>query len=314
MQQASDPWNLIWIIPAEGSGTEIRGLHICASANLNFGPLYFRREMKGSFLSLSKGGGLITEMISVRNLAYNYAKSSSAPVLSNLSLTVSQGEFISVVGTSGCGKSTLFKIIAGLLEPTTGELLIRGVPAHAGRLGHIAYMPQQDLLLPWRTVLDNCLLPWEIKRTCSKKDILQQVREMLHRLGLSGIENAYPHELSGGMRQRVAFLRTLATGGQLLLLDEPFGALDALTKREMHRWLLELLGELNKTVLFITHDLEEALLLSDRIYLMPGPGGGGMQEMIVDLPWPRHYKMNYEPRFMELRGELERKLYEQPAF
>ncbi|MFF2015901.1 ABC transporter ATP-binding protein [Paenibacillus sp. NPDC058177] len=268
--------------------------------------------MKGSFYR-AKEVTRITEIISVHNLSYAYAKSADAPVLSDISLAVHQGEFVSVVGTSGCGKSTLFKIIAGLLEPSSGDLRLHGVSATAKRLGQVAYMPQQDLLLPWRTVLENCLLPWEIKRSRSKAEVTSQVIELLERLGLAGIENSFPDELSGGMRQRVAFLRTLITGGDLLLLDEPFGALDHMTKREMHSWLLEILDELDKTILFITHDLEEAVLLSDRIYLLPGRAGGSVEEILVDLPRPRHSKMNYEPRFIELRAELERKLYDNPA-
>lgn len=250
-------------------------------------------------------------MLTITNLTYSFAATRN-PVFSGLSMTVRQGEFISVVGASGCGKSTLFKIIAGLLEPSGGEITVHGrcSPSTRQRLGQIAYMPQQDLLLPWRTVLDNCLLPWELKQNSSRHEALARIRGMLDRFGLSGKETAYPQELSGGMRQRVALLRTLAAGNELLLLDEPFGALDAITKREMHRWLLELWGGLDKSVLFITHDLEEALLLSDRIYLMTGGSGGGLQELIVTLPRPRHYKMNYEPQFVALREDLERRLHE----
>ncbi|MEK8206621.1 ABC transporter ATP-binding protein [Paenibacillus sp. FSL L8-0696] len=226
-------------------------------------------------------------------------------------MDIRQGEFVSVVGVSGCGKSTFFKTIAGLLEPTHGKIKLSTHPSTASRLGQIAYMPQQDLLLPWRTVLDNCLLPWEIKPRFSKQDTITQIREMLTRFGLADVEKAYPHELSGGMKQRVAFLRTLVAGGGsgLMLLDEPFGALDAMTKREIHRWLLELWGELNQTIMLITHDLEEALLLSDRIYLLSGGAHSELQEIVVDLPRPRHYKMNYEPRFIALREELERRLH-----
>ena len=137
------------------------------------------------------------------------------------------------------------------------------------RLGKTGYMPQKDLLLPWRTIIDNVILPLEISKQ-NKQSKLSEIRKWLSRFGLADYEKAYPHELSGGMKQRVAFLRTILTGKDLLLLDEPFGALDALTKRIMHSWLLELWGELQKTVLFITHDLEEAILLSDRIYLLPG--------------------------------------------
>ncbi|RQW13763.1 ABC transporter ATP-binding protein [Paenibacillus rhizophilus] len=252
---------------------------------------------------------MIEELLSLRRLSFSFPQ--QKPVFSDLSLTVRKGEFVSIVGASGCGKSTLFKVIAGLLEQTAGEIGLRGSGSGSGgnRLGLKAYMPQQDLLLPWRTVLDNCLLPLEIKGRAGK-DKKSVVQDMLKRFGLAGYELAYPHELSGGMRQRAAFLRTLMSGGELMLLDEPFGALDAMTKRDMHRWLLELWGDLGRTVMFITHDLEEAILLSDRIFLMPSGSGGSLQEMNVELPRPRRLEMNYEPGFVSLRAELERRLYE----
>jgi putative hydroxymethylpyrimidine transport system ATP-binding protein len=253
-------------------------------------------------------------MINITNLSYSYETPSRPPVsvFSGISMYVRSGEFISVVGASGCGKSTLFKIIAGLMEPGSGELALHGQPSISAsqRLGHVGYMPQQDLLLPWRTVLDNCLLPWELKRGCPKAEAAAQIRTMLQQFGLGETGAAYPHELSGGMRQRVAILRTIAAGNDLLLLDEPFGALDAITKRELHHWLLELWSALDKTVLFITHDLEEALLLSDRIYLMTGGAGCGMQEYITGLPRPRDHSLNYEPQFAALRKDLELKLYD----
>ncbi|WP_251038146.1 ABC transporter ATP-binding protein [Paenibacillus albidus] len=251
----------------------------------------------------------VTTMLSIQQLNYAFP-SSRTPVFSGLSMDICEGEFVSVIGSSGCGKSTLFKIIAGLLKPSGGQVILKGQSSAASRLGHIAYMPQQDLLLPWRTVLDNCLLPWELRRETGKEEAVQRIRGLLNRFGLSELEMAYPPELSGGMKQRVAFLRTLVSGGNLMLLDEPFGALDALTKRGMHRWLLELWGGLDKTVLFITHDLEEALLLSDRIYLMNGGSQPGLQELVVKLPRPRSYRMNYDPQFIALREELERRLHE----
>ncbi|MDQ0195589.1 ABC transporter ATP-binding protein [Paenibacillus wynnii] len=251
-------------------------------------------------------------MISINDLSYSFDPQQKYPVLSGLSMNVKHGEFVSVIGASGCGKSTLFKIIAGLSEPTSGDIIWQDATSSANtRLGNIAYMPQQDLLLPWRSVLDNCLLPWEVTQNRSKAETISLIREMLERFGLAEVEQAYPNELSGGMRQRIAFLRTLVTGADLMLLDEPFGALDAITKREMHKWLTGLWDGLAKTVLFITHDLEEAILLSDRIYLMSGSQSKApMQEFIVDLPRPRHSAMNYDPRFLKLREDLEKRLYD----
>lgn len=256
-------------------------------------------------------------MIAVHDLSYDYCTGSVLPLFSRLSMHVNKGEFVSLVGASGCGKSTLFRIIAGLLEPGNGEIKMNGKASTraAERLGRVAFMPQQDLLLPWRTVLENCLLPWELSRTVSKQAACQHIRELLSLFGLADAESAYPHELSGGMRQRAALLRTIAAGKELLLLDEPFGALDAITKREMHCWLLELWGELHKpTVLLITHDLEEALLLSDRIYLMNGGSGSSLQEISVDLPRPRHIRMNYEPQFAAMREDLERRMHDTHIF
>lgn len=253
----------------------------------------------------------IPPILSLHDLTYSFARNLNEPSLfQKLSMNVYAGEFISIIGASGCGKSTLFKLIAGLLEPIRGEIRLHGEQV-AHRLGTVAYMPQKDLLLPWLNVLDNCLLPWELNREQprrDKEDIITEIKENLHRFGLGKYVHAFPNELSGGMRQRVAFLRTLMTGQDLMLLDEPFGALDAMTKREMHRWLLELWDDLPKTVLFITHDLEEAILLSDRIFLMSHDSDHGIQEIIVKLPRPRHYEMSYDPHFIELRQDLERRL------
>lgn len=232
--------------------------------------------------------------LSIQDLTYAFGN--DKPIFKNTSMCIKAGEFVSIIGASGSGKSTLFKLMAGLLKPNTGEILIDG-----RKQGKVGYMPQKDLLLPWRTVLENVLLPVEVAKE-SKREKMLQIREWLFRFGLSEYENSYPDELSGGMKQRVAFLRTLMTGKDLLLLDEPFGALDSLTKRNMHNWLLGFWEELQKTVLFITHDLEEAILLSDRIYLFIG---GGLREVQVQLPRPRRTGLIYQSEFIELRKELE---------
>lgn len=211
-----------------------------------------------------------------------------------------RGEFVSVIGTSGSGKSTLFKLVTGLLEPNQGDILFDGQKT-GKRLGRVGYMPQKDLLLPWKTVLDNVLLPLEVTKE-RKQARLPEIKEWLARFGLAEYESSYPSELSGGMKQRVAFLRTLMTGKELLLLDEPFGALDSMTKRKMHKWLLGLWGELQKTVLFITHDLEEAILLSDRVYVLQDTG---IKELKVNLPRPRSSQLIYQSEFLTMRKELE---------
>jgi putative hydroxymethylpyrimidine transport system ATP-binding protein len=239
-------------------------------------------------------------MLSIDELSYSF--SGEKPIFERISLDVKKGEFVSVIGASGSGKSTLFKLITGLLEPDQGEIRIHGQES-GKRLGSVGYMPQKDLLLPWRTVLDNVVLPLEISKEDKQRKI-PEIRDWLFRFGLSDYEKAYPNELSGGMKQRVAFLRTLMTGKDLLLLDEPFGALDSLTKRNMQNWLLGLWEELQKTVLFITHDLEEAILLSDRIYLLKG--NHVVQEVKVHLERPRSSELIYQSEFMTMRRELER--------
>jgi putative hydroxymethylpyrimidine transport system ATP-binding protein len=243
-------------------------------------------------------------MLSIKDLSYAFkGEGSSNAIFNRICLEVKPGEFVSIIGASGSGKSTLFKLITGLLEPDQGEILFDGRQS-GQRLGRVGYMPQKDLLLPWRTVLENVLLPLEVKKE-QKQPRIPEIREWLARFGLAEFEKAYPHELSGGMKQRVAFLRTLMTGKDLLLLDEPFGALDSLTKRNMHSWLLGLWGELQKTVLFVTHDLEEAILLSDRIYLLPGAGKHLIQEVKVNLPRPRKSELIYQSEFNAMRKELE---------
>jgi len=223
------------------------------------------------------------------------------PIVSNFSLTVEKGEFVSLIGKSGSGKSTILKMIAGLLQPDKGRILLdEAIPSR----GSFGYMPQQDLLLPWRTVLENVMLGSEIKK--GSVYTKEEAREWLRETGLAKWENALPKQLSGGMKQRIAFVRTLLTGAKVLLLDEPFGALDAFTKRDMQKWLVSIWEDLDKTILFITHDLEEAILLSDRILLLHPQQG--VQEIRVDLPRPREAGMIYTAPLIEYRKELERRI------
>lgn len=245
-----------------------------------------------------------SSVLVIKDLSYAFpSEIGEKSILQNISIDVKPGEFVSIIGASGSGKSTLFKLITGLLEPGRGQIWINGQSSE-NRLGKVGYMPQKDLLLPWRNVTDNVSLPLELTRE-NKLQRMTEIKEWLSRFGLNGYEKAYPYELSGGMRQRAAFLRTIMTGKDLLLLDEPFGALDSLTKRKMHKWLLELWGELQKTVLFITHDLEEAILLSDRIYMLPSAGLRQIREIKVDLPRPRNSELIYKSEFIAMRRELE---------
>lgn len=222
-------------------------------------------------------------------------------VISQLNMQVKKGEFVSIIGKSGTGKSTILKLVSGLLKQDEGEISING---QAVSLGDVGYMPQRDLLLPWRTIIENIMIVSEVQKGFHLS--LTEVRDWLARVGLLEYENALPKHLSGGMRQRVAFLRAMLTGKELLLLDEPFGALDAMTKKEMQGWLLNIWQELNKTILFITHDLEEACYLSDRIILLHK--NKTVEEMAVDLPRPRLPEMLHSVELAQLRQELEKKI------
>jgi ABC-type nitrate/sulfonate/bicarbonate transport system ATPase subunit len=206
-------------------------------------------------------------------------------VLTPIDLTVADGEFVSVIGPSGCGKSTLFNIIAGVEQPTSGIVAIDG-DANTIRAGKTGYMPQQPLLLPWRTVEENVMLGLDVKHIPRKK-AQQEARELLKRFGLAEFAQNYPSTLSGGMRQRVALLRTVLFNRSFLLLDEPFGALDALTRLSAQMWLLDLWQDVHASILFITHDVREAILLSDRIYVLSARPARVLRVVAVNLPRPR---------------------------
>lgn len=188
------------------------------------------------------------------------------PVLDKIDLEVQHGELVALIGPSGCGKTTLLHIIAGLIRPDSGTVLFNGAPVSDCRR-HVAYMQQKDLLLPWRSALKNALLGPEIANE-AKEAAEARARELFGEFGLAGFEGVYPAQLSAGMRQRVALIRTLLTQREILLLDEPFGALDALTRAELHDWLLKAWEKFPQTTLFVTHDVEEALKLADRVYVL----------------------------------------------
>ena len=229
----------------------------------------------------------------------------SVSALGGLDVSIRPGELVTVVGPSGCGKSTLFNIVAGLEEPDAGGILrFEGKACHASELlGRVSFMPQRDLLLPWRTVTDNAILATEIDGTPRAAARAQALR-MLPEFGLSGFENQYPHQLSGGMRQRVALMRTFLFKRDLMLLDEPFGALDALTRTLMQRWLLDVWQKHRRTILFITHDVDEALFLGDRVLVMTARPGAVKLEQVVALPRPRRAELLTDPEFIRLKRVL----------
>ncbi|HUZ02217.1 MAG TPA: ABC transporter ATP-binding protein [Thermomicrobiaceae bacterium] len=228
----------------------------------------------------------------------------SGPVeaLRGVDLSVADGEFVAIVGPSGCGKSTILNVVAGLEQPTRGEVRLDGA-ALQDRLGRTAYMHQRDLLLPWRTVLDNAILGLEVAGV-PRSEARARALALVERFGLTGFIDSYPAALSGGMRQRAAFLRTVLADRPILLLDEPFGALDALTRASMQEWLLGLWDELRRTILFITHDVEEAVLLADRVLVMSPRPGTIVERAVVGLPRPRRYEMVTEPAFVALKAAL----------
>jgi len=231
--------------------------------------------------------------------------------LAPITLVIPQGRFVSLIGPSGCGKSTIFNIIAGLLEPTAGRVFIDGIDA-TGTIGRIGYMLQKDLLLPWRTVLDNTVLGMEIQGV-PLREARERALPLLRRYGLSGFEYSYPNTLSGGMRQRTALLRTLLFDTDVILLDEPFGALDAQTKLQMQEWLMALWSDFGKTVIFVTHDIEEAIYLSDEVHVMATRPGRIVDMTPVELPRPRVRSSALTPEFIAIKQHCLALLHADPA-
>lgn len=243
--------------------------------------------------------------LSFRSVSFHYMPEGGkgvSPILDEVSFDIRDGEFITIIGPSGSGKSTMFRLITGLEQPASGAIDINGVHV-PDRHGKVGYMPQKDLLLPWRTILDNAALPLEIKGV-PKQEAHRQVLPMLEEFGLKGTEGKFPGNLSGGMRQRVSFLRSVLSGSNVLLLDEPFSALDAITRLSMQEWLLEQWERRSKTILFITHDVEEALFLSDRIFIFREAPVSQLEEVKVPLARPRAIKDLSRPETADLKQYL----------
>ncbi|WP_062354806.1 ABC transporter ATP-binding protein [Bacillus kwashiorkori] len=249
-------------------------------------------------------------ILSVNDVTHLYfSKNSKTTALMDISLSIEEGEFVSLIGPSGCGKSTLLSIIAGLISPTVGKVVIEGETVQENKK-QIGYMLQQDYLFPWKTIKENILLGLKINGKLTAEKTTQSL-QLLAEIGLSGVEEQFPTQLSGGMRQRVALVRTLATNPKLLLLDEPFSALDYQTKLKLEDLVFEILKQYKKTALLVTHDIGEAIAMSDRIILMSkGPGTIFKVFTIPDelkqlTPFEARNHPNYNEYFQQIWKELE---------
>ena len=241
-------------------------------------------------------------VLSFDHVSYQYP-SEDFDIIDELSFEVAPGSFHCILGVSGCGKSTIFRMTNGLLQPKKGTIRVNGQPI-TGQKQYCGYMPQKDLLFPWRSVGENLALPMEISRKLSKKEQSERIDQALNEVGLAGCRDKRPDELSGGMRQRAAFARTMLTGSDLLLLDEPFSALDFLTRISMQEWLLDQWQKHRHTILFITHDVEEALFLSSSVLVVEETPIRALKEIPVPLSYPRDRSVLARPEIVELREEL----------
>lgn len=224
------------------------------------------------------------------------------PVIRDISIELHKGELVSLLGISGGGKTTLFNIIAGLSTPDKGRVVMDGEDI-TGRPGHVSYMLQKDLLFPFCTIEDNVALPLIVKGV-KKKEARQMAGKYFEGFGLEGTQKKYPSQLSGGMRQRAALLRTYLFSGSVALLDEPFSALDMLTKQSVHGWYLDVMEQIRLSTLFITHDIDEAVLLSDRIYLLTGKPGTITGEIVIKEPKPRAKDFQVTEAFLEYKRTI----------
>ena len=239
------------------------------------------------------------EKLEVRGISKSF---DGKPVLEDISITLKEGEIVCLLGVSGGGKTTLFNVISGLVKPEAGQVFLNGTDV-TGRPGHISYMLQKDLLLPYRTIQDNVALPLML-RGMKKSHARAKAAELFEQFGLEGTQEQYPAQLSGGMRQRAALLRTYLFSRDVALLDEPFSALDTMTKSAIHRWYLDVMERIRLSTLFITHDIDEAILLSDRIYLLTGQPGRIADEIVITQPKPRRADFNLSVEFLEYKKRI----------
>lgn len=239
------------------------------------------------------------DKIKIENIKKTYE---DIKAIKDISLEVEANKFVSILGPSGCGKSTLLNIIAGLEEPTSGNVVIDG-EIFTGKTGRVSYMHQKDLLLPWKNILDNVSIPLVLQGLSWEK-ARKKAEKYFKDFGLVGFEKAYPKELSGGMRQRAALLRTYLFKSDIILLDEPFGRLDALTKRKMHFWLLDIFNNYKSSIIFITHDIDEAIFLSDKVYILSERPATIKMALDVEIPRPRNKKTFKEEVYISLKEKI----------
>lgn len=228
-------------------------------------------------------------------------------VLDKVCIELKYGEFVSIIGPSGCGKSTIFNVISGLTKPDSGEVFIDG-ENYTGKTARVSYLHQKDLLLPWKSIIDNVSIPLILKGE-SKKIAREKATAYFQLFGLDGFEHKYPYQLSGGMKQRAALLRTYLFSKDIMLLDEPFGGLDALTKSKMYIWLKKVTADLKASVLFITHDIDEAIFLSDRIYILSNRPAKIQKEIAINLPLERDKEIIISNEFIQIKKEILVTLY-----
>lgn len=238
-------------------------------------------------------------MLKVEGISKSFGETQ---IIKQISMELREGEIVSLLGVSGGGKTTLFNVIAGLSLPDEGRILLDGEDI-TGQTGKVSYMLQKDLLLPHRTVMDNVILPLLI-RGKSKKDARKIASPYFAEFGLDGTENQYPKQLSGGMKQRAALLRTYLFSERVALLDEPFSALDMLTKQSVHRWYLNVMEKIRLSTIFITHDIDEAILLSDRIYILSGKPGTITKEIVIREQKPRKENFHLTEEFLQYKRQI----------
>ena len=238
-------------------------------------------------------------LLEVKNITQKYG---DEVIIEDINMEIDEGETVSLLGMSGGGKTTLFNVISGLLRPESGQIILSGEDI-TGKAGHIGYMLQKDMLLDHKRIVDNVALPMVVSGI-NEKEAGERASAFFEEFGLAGCEMKYPRELSGGMRQRAALLRTYLCGRDVILLDEPFSALDAITKSEMHDWFLDITEKYNMTAVFVTHDIDEAIMLSEKVYILSGKPGHITNVFEIKTPKPRHRDFALTQEFLEYKREI----------